>query len=163
MPAAPYQKPPALQDPRATRQLLKAIWFMLLATLLLVGGCLRLIDRHEAPEPSPAALAPFAVVLLISIAMVALALLCRRLTFRAARQSPDGSVRPQRYFVGTILAMALCEAPVMISLMAGFLFDAQRLFGLAAMVGFVGLLLLYPSGRAMRNTRSAGDPERDAP
>lgn len=153
MPAAPYEKPPALQDPRTTRQLLKAIWYMLLFTLLLVGACLRVIDRNEAPEANPAALAPFAVVMLLSVGMVALGLVCRWLTFRAARRTPEGPVKPQRYFVGTILAMALCEAPVLISLMAGFLFDAQALFGLAALVGIIGLFVIYPTGRPMESDR----------
>jgi len=163
MPAAPYKKPPVLHDPRIARQLLKAIWYMLLFTLLLVGASLRVIDRHEAPEPNPAALAPFIGVLLLSVAMVAAALLCRGLIFRAARPTPEDPVRPQRYFVGSIVAMALCEAPVLISLMAGFLLDAQALFGLAALVGFIGLLALYPAGGPMQDPRSAGKPGTDTP
>lgn len=159
MPAAPYRTPPAVKDPRTTRQLLKAIWFMLLATLLLVWFCLRIIDANESPQPHPKALAPLFIVLGLSVAMVVLAMICRQMIFNRARPRPAGPVKPQRYFVGSVVGMALCEAPVMISLMVGYLFDALTLFGVPAAVGLLGLLTMYPSGKPMEAVeRGPGDP-----
>lgn len=154
---APYRKPPAARSPRATRQLLKAVWYALVGTLLLVGLCLRLIDANESPRPHPDAFVPFLVSLLLSIVMVVAAMLCRQAIYNRGRPDRRAPVKPQRYLVGSVIGMALCEAPVMVALLLGFLFDAQAMFGLAGAIGLIGLMLMYPSGAPMAPGRDHAD------
>jgi cytochrome bd-type quinol oxidase subunit 2 len=138
------QQPPTREQALRTARL---IWLALLIGQLVFLVVVLIVKRPVATTSS-AGIAPHDLLFYVSIALlvggVSAGWFLRQKLF--ATREADGSLAPSKYVTGTIIFLALCEGPALLSLVSVLLAGMMFPYLLPAVVAMVIQGMSYPSG-----------------
>lgn len=135
----------------------RIIWAGLVFGCLFITVVLFIQSRHRPIHATPVdnTHAFLIVGAVITLVAVPLAFIMRGQIFK--RGWVGDVVTPKAFATGTVTSCALCEGPYIVGLILASVNQFPPLLCIAPAISFIGLLLLWPNGRAMFPLRSKPD------